>query len=365
MKVPLIDLISQYRYIKDEIKVAIDEVIESQQFCLGEKVEQFEDEIAEYCNVKYSVGVASGSDALLLSLMALSIGYGDEVITTPFTFIATAYAISLTGATPIFVDIDAKTYNINPNLIEEKITDRTRAIIPVHLYGQCADMDPILKIGNKYNLCIIEDAAQAIGAEYKGRKAGSMGDLGCISFYPSKNLGGYGDSGVVMTKSEMLANRIKALRIHGEGGKNYYPLLGINGRMDAIQAAVLSVKLKYLDNWNDTRRKNAAFYNATFADLNIMTPYVDLWNEHVYYQYVIRTENRDNLMGFLNSKGIEVRVYYPIPLHLQGCYSNSGNFPITEKMAKETVALPVHPELTKEQRDYVVVTMQNYFKEAI
>ena len=365
MQVPLLDLKAQYATIKDEIKAAIDEVLESQYFILGPKVQQFEEEIAEYCNVKHAVGVASGSDALLLALMAIDVGYGDEVITTPYTFFATAGSISRLGAKPVFVDIDANTYNINPELIEEKITDKTKAIIPVHLYGQSADMDPILEIGKKYNLCIIEDAAQAIGAEYKGKKAGSMGDIGCLSFFPSKNLGGYGDGGMVITNNAELAEKIRVLRVHGAKPKYYHSLIGLNSRLDALQAAVLSVKLKYLDGWSRARIKNAETYNHLFSDTDVITPYVEPYNYHIYNQYIIRVEQRDELQEFLNERNIGTAIYYPVSLHLQGCYADlglkEGDFPESEKAAQETLALPIYFELTEEQQMAVVNAIKEFY----
>ena len=367
MQVPLLDLKAQYATIKDEIKAAIDEVLESQYFILGPKVQQFEEEIAEYCNAQHAVGVASGSDALLLALMAIDIGYGDEVITTPYTFFATAGSISRLGAKPVFVDIDAKTYNINPELIEENITDKTKAIIPVHLYGQCADMDPILEIGKKYNLCIIEDAAQAIGAEYKGRKAGSMGDMGCLSFFPSKNLGGYGDGGMVITNNADLAEKIRVLRAHGAKPKYYHSLIGVNSRLDALQAAVLSVKLKYLDGWSKARRQNAENYNHFFSDTDVVTPYAEPHNYHIYNQYIIRVSKRDELQEFLKERNIGTAIYYPVSLHLQGCYADlgyrEGDLPESEKAAQETLALPIYSELTKEQQTTVVATIKEFIEQ--
>ena len=375
MQVPLLDLKAQYATIKNEIKAAIDEVLESQYFILGPKVQKFEEEIAKYCNVQHAVGVASGSDALLLALMAIDVGYGDEVITTPYTFFATASSISRLGAKPVFVDIDAKTYNINPELIAEKITNKTKAIIPVHLYGQCADMDPILEIGKKYNLCIIEDAAQAIGAEYKGRKAGSIGDIGCLSFFPSKNLGGYGDGGMVIANNAELAEKIRVLRVHGAKPKYYHFLIGLNSRLDALQAAVLSVKLKYLDDWSRARRQNAENYNRLFADTNVVTPYVEPYNYHIYNQYIIRVskracpraKRRDELQEFLNERNIGTAIYYPVSLHLQGCYADlglkEGDFPESEKAAQETLALPIYSELTKEQQTAVVDAIKEFIKQ--
>jgi dTDP-4-amino-4,6-dideoxygalactose transaminase len=364
MQIPLLDLKAQYTTIKNEIKSAIDEVLESQNFILGPKVERFENQIAEYCNTKYAVGVASGSDALLIAMMAINVGYGDEVITTPYTFFATAGSISRLGAKPVFVDIDPKTYNINPNLIEEKITERAKAILPVHLYGQCADMDPILKLGEKYDIAIIEDAAQAIGATCKGRKAGSMGDLGCLSFFPSKNLGGYGDGGMVVTDNAELAEKIRVLRAHGAKPKYYHSIIGMNSRLDAIQAAVLSVKLKYLDVWSEKRRQNAEIYNELFAGTDVITPYAEPYNLHIYNQYIIRVQNRDNLQKFLQEQGIGTAIYYPVPLHLQGCYADLSyrecDFPESERAAKETLAVPIYPELTREQQEWVVEMVQKF-----
>ena len=383
MQVPLLDLKAQYATIKDEIKAAIDDVLESQYFILGQKVQQFEEEIAEYCNVQHAVGVASGSDALLLALMAIDVGYGDEVITTPYTFFATAGSISRLGAKPVFVDIDANTYNINPELIPEKITDKTKAIIPVHLYGQCADMSPILEIGKKYNLCIIEDAAQAIGAEYKGRKAGSMGNMGCLSFFPSKNLGGYGDGGMVITNNADIADKIRVLRAHGAKPKYYHSLIGLNSRLDALQAAVLSVKLKYLDAWSEARRQNAENYNHLFSDTDVITPYVEPYEYpegakrsfpegakrsfHIYNQYIIRVSKRDELQAFLKERNIGTAIYYPVSLHLQECYADlgyrEGDFPESEKAAQETLALPIYSELTKEQQATVVNAIKDFMEQ--
>ena len=367
MQVPLLDLKAQYATIKDEIKAAIDEVLESQYFILGPKVQQFEEEIAKYCNVQHAVGVASGSDALLLALMAIDVGYGDEVITTPYTFFATAGAISRLGAKPVFVDIDPKTYNINPELIYEKITDKTKAIIPVHLYGQCADMDPILEIGKKYNLCIIEDAAQAIGAEYKGKKAGSMGDMGCLSFFPSKNLGGYGDGGMVITNNAELAEKIRVLRVHGAKPKYYHSLIGLNSRLDALQAAVLSVKLKYLDGWSKARIKNAENYNQLLKDTNVITPYTEPYNYHIYNQYIIRVGKRNELQTFLKERNIGTEIYYPVSLHLQRCYADlglkEGDFPESEKAAQKTLALPIYSELTKEQQTVVIAAIREFMEQ--
>ncbi|MFC1718660.1 DegT/DnrJ/EryC1/StrS family aminotransferase [Candidatus Poribacteria bacterium] len=366
MPVPLVDLKAQYEAIRNDINVAIEEVLESQWFILGPKVGELEEQIADYCNVKYSVGVASGSDALLLSLMAVNIGCGDEVITTPFTFFATAGSVSRLGAKPVFVDIDPRTYNIDPQLIEEKITDRTKAIIPVHLYGQCADMYPILEIARKYDLCVIEDAAQAIGAKYRSREAGSMGDLGCLSFFPTKNLGGYGDGGMILTGNEELAEKLKILRAHGSKPKYYHSAVGCNSRLDAIQATILLTKLRYLNKWNESRRQNAEVYNSLFADMDVVTPYSEDFNYHIYNQYVIRVKDRDKLKAFLKEKGIGTEIYYPVPLHLQECYSElgykPGDMPVSEEASGQTLALPVYPELTREQQEEIVELIGGFLK---
>ena len=357
MAIPLVDLKAQYKTIKDEVNAAIQDVLESQYFILGPKVQELEEKIAAYCDVKYGIGVASGTDALLLSLMAIGAGYGDEVITTPFTFFATAGSISRLGAKPVFVDIDPKTYNINPELIEERITDKTRAIIPVHLYGQCADMNPILDIAKRHNLYVIEDAAQAIGAEYKGRKAASMGHLGCLSFFPTKNLGGYGDGGMVLTNDEGLAEKVSVLRVHGSRPKYYHSIVGCNSRLDALQAAVLLAKFNHLDEWSEARRQNAQVYNSLFTDTNVVAPYAESFNYHVYNQYVIRVKQRDRLKEVSKEAGVGTGIYYPVPLHLQECYSDlgyqPGDLPVSEKASKQVLALPIYPGLTQGQQEQI------------
>lgn len=357
MAIPLVDLKAQYKTIKDEVNAAIQDVLESQYFILGPKVQELEEKIAAYCDVKYGIGVASGTDALLLSLMAIGAGYGDEVITTPFTFFATAGSISRLGAKPVFVDIDPKTYNINPELIEERITDKTRAIIPVHLYGQCADMNPILDIAKRHNLYVIEDAAQAIGAEYKGRKAASMGHLGCLSFFPTKNLGGYGDGGMVLTNDEGLAEKVSVLRVHGSRPKYYHSIVGCNSRLDALQAAVLLAKFNHLDEWSEARRQNAQVYNSLFTDTNVVAPYAESFNYHVYNQYVIRAKQRDRLKEVSKEAGVGTGIYYPVPLHLQECYSDlgyqPGDLPVSEKASKQVLALPIYPGLTQGQQEQI------------
>jgi len=364
MAIPLVDLKAQYESIKDEINNSIQEVLESQRFILGPKVEELEEKIANYCNAQYGIGVASGSDALLLALMAIDVGYGDEVITTPFTFFATAGSISRLGAKPVFVDIDPKTYNIDPNLIEEKITKKTKAIIPVHLYGQCADMDPIIDIAKRHNLYIIEDAAQAIGSKYKDRKAGSMVHIGCLSFFPTKNLGGYGDGGMVLTDDPVLADKLAILRAHGSKPKYYHSVIGVNSRLDAIQAAILLAKLKHLDKWNEGRRQNAFMYDSLFKDMALVTPYADQFNYHIYNQYVIMLDDRDGLRDAMKESSIGTEIYYPVPLHLQECYSDlgykKGDLPCSEEASDKTLALPIYPELTQSQQEQVVKTIKDF-----
>jgi len=374
MKVPLLDLKAQYRTIRGEIKAAIDEVLESQHFILGEKVKELEGAIADYSGSKFGVGVASGSDALLLSLMALKVGYGDKVITTPYTFFATAGSISRVGAKPIFVDIDPDTYNLSGDRLSEYFNrsvsrEKIKAIIAVHLFGQCAAMDPIMKIASENGLPVIEDAAQAIGSRYKERKAGSMGELGCFSFFPSKNLGGCGDGGLVISSNEHLAERVRILRVHGSKPKYHHKVIGCNSRLDTLQAAVLLVKLKYLDTWTAQRRENADYYRQNFQE-NGLTEFLDLpgvreGNYHIYNQFVIRAKQRDELQNFLFQKGIGTEIYYPIPLHLQECYRHlnykAGDFPQSEKAARETLALPIYPELTTAQQDYLVEKIKEFY----
>lgn len=372
MRVPLLDLQAQYATIRDEIRPVVDSVIESQRFILGAEVEAFEQEIAAYCGVKYAIGVSSGTDALLLALMAAGIGEGDEVITTPYSFIATATAISRVGAIPVFVDIDPVTYNIDPAAIEDEITNSTKAIIPVHLFGQCANMKPILDLAKQYKILVIEDAAQAIGAEYAGLgkkpvKAGAMGDFGCFSFFPSKNLGGFGDGGLVTANDEALAQRVKQLRQHGGADKYRNTMIGINGRLDALQAAVLRVKLKHLDAWSAARREHADYYtNALQHVAGVQTPVTAAGNVHIYNQYSLRAQKRDELQAALNQQEIGNAIYYPIPLHLQECYRElkyqEGDFPVAEQAAKEAIALPVYPELTKAQQDHVIETIQACYR---
>jgi len=364
--IPLLDLKAQYATIRDEIGAAIDRVLESQRFILGPEVENLEREIAAYCRCAYGIGVSSGTDALLVALMAIDLKPGDEVITTPYSFFATAGEIARLGAKPVFVDIDRQTYNIDPAEIEAKISTRTRAIIPVHLFGQMADMPAIRGIASRRNLYLIEDAAQAIGAELNGERAGSIGHLSCLSFFPSKNLGGYGDGGMVTTNDKDLADRVRVLRSHGFRKKYDNELLGGNFRLDELQAAVLRVKLKYLDNWTEGRRRNAALYReslaeAAFVELPFETPN----SRHIYNQFVIRSSRRDELMAQLKDRGIGCEVYYPIALHLQTCFKDlayrPGDFPVSEAAAKQSLALPIYPELTPEMIRTVVQTISDCF----
>jgi len=370
MQVPLLDLKAQYQTIKNEIRPVVDEVMESQYFILGPKVKSFEEKVAGYCQAKYAVGVSSGTDALLIALMALDIKAGDEVITTTYSFFATAGSIARLGATPVFIDIDPKTYNIDPALIEDKITERTRAIIPVHLYGQTADMDAILAIAAKYNLHVIEDAAQAIGSEYtNGRRAGSMGHMGCFSFFPSKNLGGFGDGGMVTTNDPALYEKLLYLRNHGAHPKYYHKMIGGNFRLDAIQAVVLDIKLKHLDDWTAGRQRNAEYYNAGFKERGLLqhitTPFAVPGYRHIYNQFIIRTKKRDALLNHLKEAGIGCEIYYPVTFNNQECFAylgyKKGDFPQGEQAADETLAIPIYPELTDEQKDYVMDTIKNFY----
>lgn len=375
MKVPLLDLKAQYRTIREEILKVTEEVYESQYFILGPHVQALEKEIAEYCSTKYAIGVSSGTDALLISLMAADIGPQDQVITSPYTFFATAGCIARAGAKPVFVDIVPETYNISPQGIEKTLADmsraersRVKAIIPVHLYGQCAEMEPILQIAKKYNLYVIEDAAQAIGAEYNGKRAGSMGDFGCFSFFPSKNLGAFGDGGIVTASSEELHEHLKIIRVHGSRPKYYHKFIGGNFRLDALQAAVVSVKLKYLDEWSRGRQENAKTYRTLFAESGlegIKLP-VEKENRHIYNQFVIQVpEKRDELRRFLQQEEIGTEIYYPVPLHLQECFAylnyKKGDCPISERAATHTLALPIYPELTDDQQAYVVEKIKEFY----
>ena len=365
MKVPILDLKAQYAAIKDEINLATNQVCESQFFCLGPALAEFEEKIAEYCQSKYAIGLSSGSDALLVSLMALEIKPGDEVITSPFTFFATAGSVARLGAKPVFVDIDPDSYNIDPALIEEKITEKTRAIIPVHLFGQIARMKPIMEIAERHDLAVIEDAAQSIGATQNGKKCGNFGLCGCFSFYPTKNLGGFGDGGLVTTNDESFAEKIKTLRDHGQKPRYFYKILGGNFRLDCIQAAVLSVKLKYLDEWNDKRRQNAILYDNFFAGSEVKPPQIDSNNVSIYHQYTVTVPKRDRLQEYLAEKEIGSAIFYPHPLHLQECFKqlgyNKGDFPVAERLCEDVLSLPIYPELKKEQIEYVANAILEFY----
>jgi dTDP-4-amino-4,6-dideoxygalactose transaminase len=360
--IPPLDLKAQWLSIKNEISAAINAVVESQQFILGPQVQGLEEEIAKYCGTKFAVGVASGTDALLLALHAAGVGPGDEVLLPTFSFIATADSVSLLGAIPVFVDIDPSTFAIDPDQLEAKITPRTRAIVPVHLYGHPADMDPINSVAQHHNLKVIEDNAQAIGAKYKNRKTGGLGDLGCISFFPSKNLGAYGDGGMIVTNSEAYSNHLRVLRNHGSTQKYYATEQGWNSRLDEIQAAILRVKLRHLDDWGAARRKNANSYSQLLKDIpGVVTPVESPWAEHVYHQYTIRLANRNRVQSALAEQGIGTTVYYPTPMHLQPLFAklgyHEGTLPQAEQAAKEVLSLPIYAELTSEQIHRVVAAI--------
>jgi dTDP-4-amino-4,6-dideoxygalactose transaminase len=362
MQVPLLDLKRQYKSIRSELDQAVLSVLADTKFIMGPEVTIFEKETADYCGSKYSIGVASGTDALLLALRACKVEPGDEVITPSFTFFSTAGTITRLGATPVFVDIDPDTYNMVPEQIEGKITPKTKVIMPVHLYGQCADMDPINRIAQKHHLKVVEDAAQAIGSKYKDKKAGAMGDFGCFSFFPSKNLGAAGDGGLVTTDDPDMAEFIRILRFHGAKPKYFHSFIGYNSRLDTIQAAILSVKLKYLDGWTVKRREHAAVYNTAFKGLDIFTPKEESFNYHIYNQYTIAVKNRDKLSAVLKENQIGHEIYYPVPLHLQECYRSlgyrEGDLPVTERKATEVISLPIYPELTAEEQDFVIETVR-------
>jgi dTDP-4-amino-4,6-dideoxygalactose transaminase len=361
MKVPLLDLKAQYATIKDEVLTSVSEVLESQVCIGGPKVAELEKQVAALSNCKFAVGVSSGTDAILNALMCLGVGPGDEVITTPFTFFATVGCIARTGAKAVFVDIDPRTYNIDPALIEAAITPRTKVIMPVHLFGQVCDMDPILAIAARHNITVVEDAAQAISATYKGRHAGSMGAMGCFSFFPSKNLGGAGDGGMVVTNDQKLYDLLSIMRSHGSKPKYFHKYVGGNFRLDPLQAAVLLVKLPHLNAWSEARRKNAALYDELFAASGVVTPWISPDCVSIFNQYVIRSERRDELMNHLKNQGIGTEIYYPMPMHLQECFKSlghkEGDFPESEKAAKQVLALPIYPELTREMIEYVAAAV--------
>jgi len=369
-EIKLLDLTRQYEIIKDEVVPVVMDIMESQRFVNGPVVQKFEENFAQFCGTKYAVGCSSGTDALIMSLVALKIGCGDEVITTPFTFFATVEAIIRMGATPVFVDIDEKTFNIDTSKIEKAITEKTKAIIPVHLFGQCANMDEISRIAKKYDLKVIEDAAQAVGAEWKKQRAGSMGDLGCFSFFPAKNLGAYGDGGMVTTNSEELYQKMLRTRQHGIDMKNpyHYEHIGGNFRLDALQAGILNVKLRYIEWWTRQRNENALIYNSrlnkylTSISEGPMPPYVHPECYHVFNQYVIRSKKRDTLKRKLNIAKIGCNIYYPYPIHTQDCITalgyKEGDFPVCERACKEVLALPIYPELTNTEIYRVADTLE-------
>lgn len=369
MRVPLLDLKEQFAGLRDEILKEVSDICDSQMFILGKKVEKLESEISQYCGSKYACGVTSGSDALIIALMIENIGPGDEVITTPFTFFATVGAIARVGATPVFADIDPKTFNIDPVKIEAKITKKTKAIIPVHLFGQCADMDAINAIAAKHNLIVIEDACQAIGSEYKGKRAGSMSEYGCFSFFPSKNLGCFGDGGIVTTNDAERAEKLKIFRNHGQGSTYIHKYIGGNFRLDSLQAAILSIKLRELDKWTEGRQRNAAIYARLFAASKLggkVTPpaLAGFPGRHIYNQYCILVADgrRNELKQFLLDHEVGCNVYYPLCLHQQECFQSlgykKGDFPVSEKASEEILALPIYPELKPEQLEYVVATIE-------
>jgi dTDP-4-amino-4,6-dideoxygalactose transaminase len=388
MKVPLLDLQAQYGIIKDKIHRAVDEVLESQRFVMGDQVSALEREIAQFCGVPFAMGVASGTDALLLSLKALGLGSGDAVVTVPYTFFATAGAIVNLGARPIFIDIEARGFEMDPEKLAAfldrectvRATDKklvhkgsdaiVKAILPVHLYGQCADMDEISGIARRYGLPVVEDACQALGATYKGRYAGAMGDFGCFSFFPSKNLGGAGDGGMILTSDPQLADRVRLLRTHGEHTRYFHSIVGFNSRLDEIQAAVLRVKLPYLEAWSQTRRCNAAEYRQYFDSENladfITPPFLLPDRSHIFHQYVIRCRQRDELRIFLKDRGVDTQIYYPVSLHEQECFRYLGyckeDLPCSHSASKETLALPVYPELTIEQKKHVAGSIAAFYR---
>ena len=385
IKVPLLDLRAQYKVVKDEVEDVLLRIAESQMLVLGPEVEKLEKTLAEYSGAKFAVGVSSGTDALLMALMALDIKPGDEVIMPTYSFFATAGVVARLNAVPVFVDSDPISFNINPALISQAITDKTKAIIPVHLYGQCANMDEILEIANTHNIPVIEDAAQAIGAQYKnGKRAGSMGLMGCFSFYPTKNLGGFGDSGLITTNDETLYIKLKQMRNHGMEPKYHHKFVGGNFRIDAMQAGVLNIKFKHLEDWHQSRRNNAELYESLFKSTGLAVESGVLefdennkvllpkalwkesghWNYHIYNQYIIKVEKRDELRQFLNENNIGAEIYYPVPFHRQECFGylncNDADFPVANRFAEETLALPIYPELNREQIEYVVAKIKEF-----
>jgi len=372
MKIPLLDLKAQYAALRSEIRAAIDRVCEDQHFILGPEVDALEREIAAFCGSRFAVGVSSGTDALLAALMAAGVGPGDEVITSTYSFFATAGVIARLGARPVFVDIDAETFNLNGEQARAAISPQTRAIIPVHLFGRCAEMDDYLPLARRRGIAVIEDAAQAIGArDQRGESAGSLGDFGCFSFFPSKNLGAFGDGGMIVTGSSELAQKLRILRVHGGKPKYHHAVIGGNFRLDALQAAILRVKLRYLAQWSEARRQHARYYRAEFARLKL-ADHIALAPDtpgHIYNQFVIRCPARDHLQAYLRDQGIETEVYYPVPLHLQECFAGlgygPGAFPVAERAAREALALPIYPELSAEQQTYVAERVADFYRQPL
>jgi len=379
MKVPMLDLVAQYQPIKEEIDQAVAKVIQSGQFILGPEVSALEQELADYCQCAHAVGVASGTDALHLALRACGIGEGDGVITSPFTFIATAEAISYLGAIPIFLDIDQESFNLDPNQVEDFLKGRSevvrsvpkakpKAILPVHLYGRSADMTALMKLASAFGLKVVEDCAQAIGAEHRGQRVGSFGDAGCFSFFPTKNLGGYGDGGMVTTRDAHLAEQVRILRQHGSRTRYYHEELGFNSRLDEIQAAILRVKLRHLDSWIAGRQEIADLYRSSLRGGSIVVPLDDARGRHIYHQFTIRVPQRDALQAHLREMGIATMIYYPVPLHQQKAYAHlgyrEGDFPQSEKAAREVLSLPIYPELTPEQAGFAGEAILDFFQPA-
>jgi dTDP-4-amino-4,6-dideoxygalactose transaminase len=364
--IPVLDLQRQYQNIREEMDAAVLGVLESGHFVLGPNVKALEQEVAHYCGCEYGIGLASGTDALRLAIDALGIGPGDEVITTPFTFVATGNTISRAGAKPVFVDIDPQTFNLQPSLVEQAITDRTKAILPVHLFGQIADMDAIMEIAVRYDLPVIEDSAQAIGATFNGQQACSFGVVGCLSFYPTKNLGAYGDGGMAVTCNPEMAENLDLLRRHGGRVKYFHERVGYNSRLDEIQAAILRVKLRHLEEWGAQRRNVAARYDELLAGSPVTTPYVAPGMQHIYHQYTIRAPQRDDLRAFLSDQGIGSMIYYPVPLHRQEMYADlnlgDGSLPESELAAKEVLSLPIYPEMSDEQIEVVASAVRRFYE---
>jgi len=368
---PFLDLKAQYRQIRDEVRAAVDTVLEDQRFILGPEVEKFEKTMAEYVGTPFALGCASGSDALLLALMGLGVGRGDEVITVPFTFVATAGAIARLGARTVFVDIDPETYNLDPAKLEAAITPRTKAIIPVHLFGLAVDMDAVMDIARRHKIPVVEDAAQAIGARYNGKPVGSIGAVGCFSFFPSKNLGGAGDGGLLTCSDRDLADRLQVLRVHGSPRRYEYQVVGTNSRLDAMQAAILRVKAKYLDSWAEGRRRNADLYRSLFEEYGLTSlvkpPTEPAGYHHVYNQFTIRVQNRDALKQYLQAEGVPTEIYYPFPLHTQPAFLDlgykDGDLPVSERASREVLSLPIYPELKPEQLRTVVSAIAAFFRQ--